>query len=392
MRLHTADNFEVSSDGLAAPGERRERIIALDGLRGLMTIFVVASHYFAEVPHGLRALGFGWIAVDMFFVLSGYLVGRLILEKGHHDNFLRVFYIRRICRTLPTYFLCLTVTLGLIALCDQAWSAAQHALPSWSYAVFLQNAVTAMTGNVGAHWLAPTWTLALEEHFYLVVPLFFAVVPQRLLVPALITVIASAVGYRAAIMLTSDASPLAALAVLPGRADSLALGLLAALAVRTGAFANERVNQVLRIVPMLLLIAVFGLLASLGDQSPAFVIFGHLLVSVGCAAFLLMLVHGAPEARRFQGTALRFWGHNSYAIYLTHLPVVGLMHGLLLGAEPDMADARQWLVTFAAIPICLVISRVLTRLVEEPITAYGRSWSWQSHPPSDARTIATVAT
>ncbi len=391
MRLSPAGTLQEPGDGPIAGGEHRDRIVALDGLRGLMTIFVVASHYFAEVPHGLRIFGFGWIAVDMFFVLSGYLVGRLILEKGHHGNFLRVFYIRRICRTLPVYFVCLTVILGLIALCDPAWSAAQHALPNWTYAVFLQNAVTAATGNVGAHWLAPTWTLALEEHFYIVVPLFFAAVPRRHLAMALTALVVGAVAYRAAITLTDVASPLAALSLLPGRADSLAFGLLAALAVKKGMFVDARINEGLRVVPLLLLLAVFGVLVAFGEHSPAFVIFGHLLVSAGCAAFLLMLVRGAPEARRFHGSALRFWGHNSYAIYLTHLPVAGLMHGLLLAAEPDMADARQWLVTLAAIPVCLVVSRVLTRLVEEPISAYGRSWTWQSHPPSEVRSVATAA-
>lgn len=75
-----------------------------------MTILVLVSHYFGEVPHGITALMFGWIAVDMFFVLSGYLVGKLILEKQHNDNFFQVFYVRRVaarcrsisCASLPT--------------------------------------------------------------------------------------------------------------------------------------------------------------------------------------------------------------------------------------------------------------------------------------------------
>ena len=64
------------------PAGVERRVVALDGLRGMMTILVVISHYFAEVPHGISVLMFGWVAVDMFFVLSGYLVGKLILEKA----------------------------------------------------------------------------------------------------------------------------------------------------------------------------------------------------------------------------------------------------------------------------------------------------------------------
>jgi peptidoglycan/LPS O-acetylase OafA/YrhL len=78
------------------------RIVALDGVRGLMTILVVLSHYFGEVPHGLSVFLLGRMAVETFFVLSGFLVGGLILGKMHHDNFFQVFYVRRVCRTLPS--------------------------------------------------------------------------------------------------------------------------------------------------------------------------------------------------------------------------------------------------------------------------------------------------
>lgn len=369
-----------------------ERVVALDGLRGLMTVFVVVSHYFAEVPHGLSAFAFGWIAVDMFFVLSGYLVGRLILEKRHHANFFPVFYMRRACRTLPIYFLCLFVTLGLIASCDPAWSGAGHALPAWSYLLLVQNFAMAATGSVGAHWLAPTWTLALEEHFYLVVPLLFALSPRRRLVPVLLALIAAAVAFRAAIHLSGAVSPVAALSLLPGRADSLGLGLLAALAVKSKKIPWAQLDQPLRGAPIVLLVGVFVLRLWCGEGHPAMPILAHLLVSAGAAAFLLTLVRGAPEAERFRSRALCFFGHNSYAIYLTHLPVLGLMHGLLLGAEPDIADPRQWLVTLAAIPVCIGVSRLITRFVEEPITAYGRTWAWRDHPrPSAAPTLATGA-
>src|SRR5436309_15286262 len=108
------------------------RVVGLDGLRGMMTILVVISHYFAEVPHGISALMFGWIAVDMFFVLSGYLVGKLILEKQHHDNFFQVFYVRRICRTLPIYFVCLAINIVLMGIFSAPWADhADQAFPIW---------------------------------------------------------------------------------------------------------------------------------------------------------------------------------------------------------------------------------------------------------------------
>lgn len=78
--------------GLAAATAPAEpRIVALDGFRGAMTLLVLFSHYFGEVAHGVPGVSLGWVAVQAFFVLSGFLVGRLILEKQDRANFFVVF-------------------------------------------------------------------------------------------------------------------------------------------------------------------------------------------------------------------------------------------------------------------------------------------------------------
>jgi peptidoglycan/LPS O-acetylase OafA/YrhL len=139
----------------ASSGEAR-RIVALDGVRGMMTLFVLISHLFAEVPGGVTALMVGWVGVDMFFVLSGYLVGRLILEKRTCDNFFSVFYVRRFVRTIPAYMVTVLVVFGLFKLCDPAWSEAEPAFPLWAYLTFSQPAFMVATQSIGPHWLAPT--------------------------------------------------------------------------------------------------------------------------------------------------------------------------------------------------------------------------------------------
>ena len=73
------------------PANGQLRIAALDGMRGFMTILVLFSHFFAEIPNGFPRLGFGWLAVNMFFVLSGFLIGRLIIERKDSENFFTVF-------------------------------------------------------------------------------------------------------------------------------------------------------------------------------------------------------------------------------------------------------------------------------------------------------------
>jgi peptidoglycan/LPS O-acetylase OafA/YrhL len=162
------------------------RIPELDGFRGLMTLFVVYSHFFVEVPHGIGIFYFGWVAVIAFFVLSGYLVGRLIMEKKECRNFLPVFYLRRICRTFPTYFLASALLLLIAdAIADRVWADGLSALPAWSYFVFAQNFFMLTRESVGLHWLAPSWTLALEEQFYIFAPLLFLLLPRRWWIAAL---------------------------------------------------------------------------------------------------------------------------------------------------------------------------------------------------------------
>lgn len=366
---------------MTRPSNLDHRVVALDGLRGLMTIFVVVSHYFGEVPSGLRAVMVGWFAVDMFFVLSGYLVGKLILTKGGASNFLVVFYARRACRTLPIYALSVLVIFGLIGLIDRPWARAETTFPLWAYLTFNQNVFMAAQDAVGHDWLGPTWTMGLEEHFYLVLPFLFLLVPRRWLTGVLCAIALAAVLARAAILVFAPGWWMTTLVFLPTRADVLVCGILGALALSAGGFrrlasGGRRFDLPLRLAAPALLIVAAVLKPLDGGQGLVFQVLGPFAVSLGCTAFVMTLVLGAPEAARFHSPVLRFFGTTSYAVYLTHMPVLGLMHGFILDAKPDIATPAQWAVTVAALPVCVAVGWLLTHLVEAPISAYGRSWRW----------------
>ncbi|AXK84119.1 acyltransferase [Pseudolabrys taiwanensis] len=349
-------------------------------MRGLMTILVVLSHYFAEVPSGLTALMLGRLAVEMFFVLSGFLVGTLILDKLHNDNFFLVFYVRRICRTLPIYFVSVLLVSAILGACHAAWAQDPTTFPIWGYLTFTQTFFMANTQTLGAHWLAPTWTLAVEEHFYLLAPLTFLLVPRRHLAKVLIAVAIGAVLARAAVQFANVGNPIAVNVLLPGIADILVAGLLAALAAKSKAVRSGRFDYAFRVAPVVLLLTVSYLGFFAGRTNAIFVIFSPLLSATACALFLLAIVRNAPEAARFRSPVLRFFGRTSYAVYLTHLPILGLMHGLILNERPDIASVSQWLVTIAALPVCVLAGWLLTKWVEEPITRYGRTWAWSQRP------------
>jgi len=345
-----------------------KRVVCLDGVRGLMTLMVLVSHYFGELPHGFGSLMFGWLAVDMFFVLSGYLVGKLILEKQQNDNFFQVFYARRICRTLPIYFVCLAVNVMLMAAIAAPWTEFNGPFPLWSYFTFTQNFFMAATGGIGAHWLSPTWTLAVEEHFYLIVPFLFFIIPRRRIAFVLAAIAFGALAVRAGVYEFMAQPGLIGLVLLPTRADVLTAGLLAAVAIKTETIPWPRIDNALRAAPIVLLVVAAALRFADGETGHRFAIFGPMLVSAACAMFLLSLVRGAPEAKRFHSKFLGFFNTTSYAVYLTHLPVLGLMHGLILGSRPDIGTPAQWAVTFAAVPVCVAVSWLLTSLVEKPLT------------------------
>lgn len=379
----------ISRRDPARPFSTDRRVVALDGLRGLMTIFVVISHYFGEVPRGLSVFMVGWLAVDMFFVLSGYLVGKLILDKSHARNFLTVFYVRRACRTLPIYMLCVLAIFGLVGLVDRPWAHADTTFPLWSYLTFSQNVFMAARNDVGHEWLGPTWTMGLEEHFYLALPLLCLLVPRRRLAAVLCIGMLAAVCARAGILLLAPDWRMATLVFLPTRADVLVCGVLGALAIASPRTLGARLELPLRLAAPLLLLVTCLLKLMDSERGIVFQVFGPLAVSLGCTAFLLTLVRGAPEAIRFRSPILCFFGTTSYAVYLTHMPVLGLMHGLVLGTKPDVGTAAQWGVTVAALPVCVAVGWLLTRLVEAPISAYGRKWSW--HEPASAHPRTAVS-
>lgn len=205
-------------------------MLALDGFRGLMTLFVVVSHYFGEIPHDISVLVVGWIAVTSFFVHSGFLVGRLILEKKDRANFLIVFYIRRLCRTLPVYIVCVTLVFICITLFGAAsFMDAGVSFPLWFYLTFTQKIIVVVSNATGQHWLTPTWTLAIKEQCYLIVPVLFFAVPKRHMLALLCVGLALTVEFRTFVVLSGTLPQMARLVLLPGVADTLLCGLIAAV-------------------------------------------------------------------------------------------------------------------------------------------------------------------
>ena len=141
------------------------RIPELDGIRGLAILLVILCHYGAHqitstpgTPFNLLhiALTFGWVGVDLFFVLSGFLIGGILMDNRSSPRFFGTFYMRRVCRIFPIYYLWLIATLILLGagLPQHLTSLFQPDVPFWSYFTYTQNLLLPKLGDFGNEWFA----------------------------------------------------------------------------------------------------------------------------------------------------------------------------------------------------------------------------------------------
>ena len=142
----------------------------LDGIRGLAIAMVLLWHYVHDSAHPVEGtiiyyavalLRLFWSGVDLFFVMSGLLIGGILLDAKHCKGFFRTFYSRRFCRIVPLYALWLSI-LGIVAVlfAKPGQIFAPEVIPLWSYPLFIQNIWMAVHQSFGPAWLAPLWSLS----------------------------------------------------------------------------------------------------------------------------------------------------------------------------------------------------------------------------------------
>lgn len=298
----------------------------LDGIRGFAILLVMVFHYlsdpltqtsgsFATMGKSLRLF---WSGVDLFFVLSGFLLGGVLLQNRHAKNLFSVFFLRRCCRIVPPYLLLL---LSFVVLSSfghgQPWF--EHlelgTIPFWSYFAFVQNIYMCINHTVGSDWLAVTWSLAVEEQFYLVLPFMVYFLPARKL-----TYVAIAGCFGALLLRTFDEYGFYLYVSSPTRADSVLAGLLLAIAMRSNSI-RQFLERHQNFIGGLVMLAGLGMLALTFNRH----IFGVALYTwttffytgLVCLASL-----GWPRwlYHFFTLRWLQFTGIISYGLYLFHTP------------------------------------------------------------------------
>src|SRR5260370_19570686 len=167
------------------------RIPELDGIRGIAIGMVLIAHCFAIVSRPGSALAYAlvplrldWTGVDLFFVLSGFLIGGILLDARESSNYFRVFYTRRFFRIVPIYAVLLVCAGFTIYLSDarifrRYEEMLTGRLPWWYFLTFAQNIGMSIHKVWGTFPLGVTWSLAVEEQFYLTLPLLIRFLDRR---------------------------------------------------------------------------------------------------------------------------------------------------------------------------------------------------------------------
>jgi peptidoglycan/LPS O-acetylase OafA/YrhL len=340
-----------------------QRFVAFDALRAVA--FLAVFFYHAELLKG------GWIGVDLFFVLSGFLVtGILIRDLGQASarDVFRRFYLKRAFRILPPFYLVLVAVLLTLE---------RRSLPDLPlHLAFLSNYVQWHDFRDN-YALGAFWSISVEEHFYLLWPLLLAFVRPKWRAHALVGIVIVTLLCRGAAVLTVADPWRFNILMTPCRLDALAAGSLLALYAH-GRAEHERPPRARFGAFTIAAVVVYGaglvLLPSLfrrGSHSPWFLTLGlslSLPVFVGAIGYVACLPPGSALRRLLEWRPLTRIGQISYFAYLVHLP---LMYAL--GA---FGIHSPWI----ALAVTLFLSELSWRLYEQPLLGVGARLAARSRP------------
>jgi peptidoglycan/LPS O-acetylase OafA/YrhL len=299
------------------------RIKELDGLRAIAAVIVILWHY-VGIPDGpehwlWNVFYLGHFGVDLFFILSGFLITTLLLENREASCYFSSFYGRRAFRIWPIYYL-------MVLLCGIGWLSGKSpalfdgAVPGWTYLFGVQNIWMARLQSYGAYWLAGTWSLAIEEQFYLLFPLLVRFIPAAILPKILVAIIIICPLGRLLDSFTPDEF---GYYVLPQfRADSLAIGALIAWWRLRASVDSDQRNDVDRIVKLALVVsaAMLPLICLAGTKTFHAAAWQHTLAGVffGSAVFVVLQIQGAWYLAPLRSRVARHLANWSYCSYMIH--------------------------------------------------------------------------
>lgn len=344
------------------------RILALDGIRGIAILGVLVAHGLSPIQTEAHwanlfkaALSFGTYGVDLFFVLSGFLITGILFKNHGAGDLLKVFWIRRIVRIMPLY---VGFLIAMYLICAFVVPDNMTKVPIWAYFLYLQNFFLASGISPNSFGFDITWSLVIEEHFYLIFPFLIAWAPRKYHLRIILAGCCIGLPMRLLVhpWLEShyDLVRLNSL-FLTGRIDQLCGGACLAYMLHGRIpLSNRPFSPVFAIAAWMLV----GILYALKIRE-------HLITGIAGVLTLGTLIKGGCPAfvKFFESRVLRFFGRISYALYLFHSPVFWYFHHHLTGV------ASFFGVLLGAV-LAIVFAWTSTRFFEEPLLAKARRYRY----------------
>lgn len=371
------DYADKTSDSVNSSVSSR-RIPELDGLRGLAIVLVLFYHSFELARYDgnnffvqliFSVSRFGASGVSLFFVLSGFLIGGILIDNKDAFNYFKVFYIRRSLRIFPLYYSFLIVYIIFVyaRLCGVV------NFPEWlfgfdltklSYLTLTQNFLMVKSKTLDHQALSPTWTLAVEEQFYLTLPLIIRFISRKHLLTVLASIEALVVLTKVFMKISGSWDPYY-IFLMPFRIDAFIFGVIAAIFLRSDKMKNwlrSRHNQYFVILPALVVMTFIS------DNYPLYVL------------LLLWTLLAKPESiirKIFRHRVLCKIGVLSYCIYLIHMGILAFVHWQL-AIENKAPLGRFWLLEIGlGLSITFIIAKLSWRYFEKPIINYAHNFQYR---------------
>ncbi len=389
---------------------KNQHVAELDGIRGIAILLVMMTHYLGFEPWSLfdnlafKVGGIGWMGVDVFFVLSGFLITGILYDTRHSDGYLRTFFARRALRIFPLYFafvigLMITAYLVIPDSPDaQRWRGVQGWY--WTYTV---NFLIAQAGSWGAAPLnsGHLWSLAIEEQFYLLWPFVVWKLERRTLMRICVVVVAGVLLLRTGLFL-NGVSPISLFVTTPTRIDALLTGAFVALLLRApGDLAVWRRPATMAMGAGAAILAA-AVVAQRGTHQYGLVMItiGYTGIAIGAAGLVMAARVAEPTAavrRALRQSWLRFFGTYSYALYMLHGLTLALVSSLMPAIEslPALAGIKlHWVLLRAGLSGLLAVAASLAswHLIEKRFLALKPGYGGDKVPSSRQVDVGAVGT
>jgi len=352
------------------------RIPEMDGLRGIAILMVATFHFVTATgaPHHplwnmvTSVCCLFWSGVDLFFVLSGFLIAGILMDVKHSESYFRTFYLRRIHRIFPLYFgWWLLLLIGIMFNVDGRFGIRLFSseAPIWAYPLFIQNNIPLILSKELPLWMAMSWSLALEEQFYLLLPALVRHLNRTALaVLCGATVLASPI-YRFLLISHNPSLNAGWPFATTCRLDGLAFGVMIAVAARNECcwqWARQHM-PLLRICGVILGLCV--VIMTCLSSEPVEMAAWRFTILEAFYAFLLILALINPES--WLGWLLRrriliYFGTVSYAIYLFHQGIRGILNAVIPTFHPNAL--RSVVLLTGSVIVTMLMAHVSWHTVE----------------------------